>query len=101
VPLPIADYLDPPAAAAKPKPEGPPQARLMLEALLAPQSIQWMLVLGGGLTVLGMLIWLATLGVFKNAYVLWPRSSGPAAWRCWPRAGWSRCGPDTASPAKL
>jgi len=65
----ITEYLDPPAAKAA-KAEKPSYLRLMFEGLLTPQSIQWMLILGGGLTVLGLVIWLTTLGVFKNPYVL-------------------------------
>jgi len=60
-------FLDPPTAPiandAKPK---TPLARRMFEALLDPRSIQWMVILGGGLMVLGLIIWLASLGVFQN-----------------------------------
>jgi hypothetical protein len=44
--------------------------RRMLMALLDPQAIQWLLVVGGGLTVIGIIIWLASLGIFENAYVV-------------------------------
>jgi hypothetical protein len=33
---------------------------------LDPRSIQWLLGLGGALFVLGLVIWLATVGIFKN-----------------------------------
>jgi len=42
----------------------------MFEALLDPRSIQWMLTLGGGLFVLGILIWLVSWGVFQNPTIL-------------------------------
>lgn len=42
----------------------------MFEALLDPKSIQWTLSLGGGLMVLGLIIWLASLGVFDNPLVV-------------------------------
>ncbi|HEY2251692.1 MAG TPA: hypothetical protein VGH74_11550, partial [Planctomycetaceae bacterium] len=53
-PMEIVDYLDPPT---RPAPAGskrkPITMRAMFEALLDPRSIQWMLMLGGGLLVLG------------------------------------------------
>jgi hypothetical protein len=42
----------------------------MLEALLDPRSIQWMLTIGGGLCVLGLIVWLVSLGVFEDPRVL-------------------------------
>jgi len=42
----------------------------MFEALLDPRSIQWMLTLGGGLSVLGLIVWLTSLGVFENKLAL-------------------------------
>ena len=42
----------------------------MLEIILDPRTIQWLLGLGGVLLVLGLVIWLATLGVFKNPVVV-------------------------------
>jgi len=65
----ITEYLDPPAAPAA-KAEKPSYLRLMFEGLLTPQSIQWMLILGGGLTVLGLIIWLLSLDLFEKKYVL-------------------------------
>ena len=35
-----------------------------------PRSIQWLLGLGGALFVLGLVIWLATLGIFKNHVIV-------------------------------
>lgn len=34
------------------------------------RSIQWMLMIGGGLCVLGLIVWLVSLGVFKDPHVL-------------------------------
>ncbi len=42
----------------------------MFEALMDPRSIQWMLTIGGGLCVLGLVVWLISLGVFKNPHVM-------------------------------
>jgi hypothetical protein len=44
--------------------------RPLLEIILDPRSIQWFLGFGGALLVLGLVIWLATLGIFKNALVV-------------------------------
>lgn len=44
--------------------------RTILEILLDPRSIQWLLALGGALLVIGLVIWLATLGVFEDPQVL-------------------------------
>lgn len=44
--------------------------KAMLESLLDPRSIQWLLTLGGGLMVLGVLIWLISQGVLENPRVL-------------------------------
>ncbi|HBO42421.1 MAG TPA: hypothetical protein DD670_00470 [Planctomycetaceae bacterium] len=42
----------------------------MFEAMLDPRSIQWMLILGGGLVVLGLIVWLASLGIFESKVVM-------------------------------
>lgn len=42
----------------------------MLTALLDPRSIQWMLMLGGGLMVLGLVIWLVTSQLFENPVIV-------------------------------
>ena len=44
--------------------------RPVWEILLDPRSIQWLLALGGALLVVGLVIWLATLGIFKNDKVI-------------------------------
>jgi hypothetical protein len=44
--------------------------RVIWRAILDPRSIHALLGLGGTLLVIGLVIWLATLGVFKNAAVV-------------------------------
>ena len=51
------------------KPASKPR-RSVLEMLLDPHTIQWLLGLGGVLFVLGLVIWLATLGVFKDPLII-------------------------------
>ena len=53
------------AAAALSKPHRP-----LWEIILDPRTIQWLLGLGGVLLVLGLVIWLATLGIFKDPAVV-------------------------------
>ena len=79
--MPVQEFLDPPRAA---KPQAAarraarwrrgsravPVMRRMFEALLDPRSIQWMLMIGGGLCVLGIIVWLVSKGVFENKLVL-------------------------------
>ena len=48
-----------------PKPHRP-----LWEIMLDPHTIQWLLGLGGALFVLGLVIWLATLGIFKDPVVI-------------------------------
>jgi hypothetical protein len=45
-------------------------SRSVLEILLDPRSIQWLLASGGVLLAVGLVIWLASLGVFKNPLVV-------------------------------
>jgi hypothetical protein len=53
------------------QPEPPTVARRnMLEILLDPRSIQWLLASGGGLLVVGLVIYLVTLGLFENPRVV-------------------------------
>jgi hypothetical protein len=67
----IQQYFDPPDAAPQAPESGMDMSlRRMFEALLDPRSIQWMLTLGGGLCVLGLIVWLTSLGVFENKLVL-------------------------------
>src|SRR6476646_790687 len=70
----IENFLDPPtsqqsSAAAAAAPKNLTWQR-MFEALLDPRAIQWMLMIGGGLCVLGLVIWLISLGIFKDPHVL-------------------------------
>jgi hypothetical protein len=44
--------------------------RNLMEILLDPRNIQWLLVSGGALLVLGLVIWLAAEGIFENKGVL-------------------------------
>jgi hypothetical protein len=55
-----------PAAEAAPPPRPSPPRRNLLEILLDPRSIQWLLASGGALLVLGLVIWLAAAGLFEN-----------------------------------
>lgn len=48
----------------------PHWSQRMLTALLDPRSIQWMLMLGGGLMVLGLVIWLVSSELFENKLVV-------------------------------
>jgi hypothetical protein len=49
---------------AKKRPAKP--QRTLWEILLDPRMVQWLLGFGGALLVVGLIIWLATLGVFEN-----------------------------------
>ncbi len=68
-PADMPEFHDP-VAASKVGHEKSVVLRQMFEALLDPRSIQWMLTLGGGLFVLGLLIWLVSWGVFQNPAIL-------------------------------
>ncbi|MDA1016242.1 MAG: hypothetical protein O3A00_17520 [Planctomycetota bacterium] len=63
----IQEFFDPPETSDEPS---KPVIQRMLEALLDPQAIQWMLTIGGGLCVLGLIIWLVSLGLFKNPHAI-------------------------------
>lgn len=75
IPLPVTDFLDPPPSQPqKEKPaDAPPRlplAQRLMAALLDPRSIQWMMMLGGGLMVLGIIVWLISKGIFQNTLVV-------------------------------
>jgi len=74
-------------AAAAGKPMSPPRPRRsLLEILLDPRSIQWLLASGGALLVLGLIIYLAAEGLFENK--LFVAILLGVATRCfWPAAG--------------
>ena len=70
---PVVQYLDPPAASARIRRDACPKisvVRRMFEAMLDPQSIQWMLIVGGVLAVLGLIIWVVSLGIFENRAIV-------------------------------
>lgn len=53
------------AIPVRPRPTKQPR-RPLIEILLDPRSIQWLLASGGLLLVLGLVIWLAAAGLFEN-----------------------------------
>ncbi len=57
-----------PARGVRREPEEPKKP--VLEMLLDPRGIQWLLASGGGLFVLGLVLFLYTKGVFENKYVV-------------------------------
>jgi len=46
------------------------QRRAFLEVLLSQQTLQWMMACGSGLLVLGLVIWLWSVGIFENPLVV-------------------------------
>jgi hypothetical protein len=62
-------HVSPPPLPSDNRPPPVPR-RSFLEILLDPRSIQWLLASGGVLLVVGLVIWLASLGVFKNTLVV-------------------------------
>ena len=46
--------------------ESPSVGRRVFEALLDPRAVHWLLMLGGGLAVIGGLVWLISKGVFDD-----------------------------------
>jgi hypothetical protein len=67
--MPVVEFLDPPPVPATPSPAAPWAPRMMA-ALLDPRSLQWMMMLGGGLMVLGLIVWLVSQGIFENTLVV-------------------------------
>lgn len=67
-PTEIRDFLDPPKSPNAPaeREKAEPVLKRMLDAVLDPRAIQWLMLLGGGLFVLGLIIWLVSIGVFKD-----------------------------------
>ena len=53
---------------ADPKPMAEPTASQVsfIEQILSPQSLQWMMLSGGGLLVIGFVVWLWSAGVFEH-----------------------------------
>ena len=68
---PIQHFFEPPSDAPTGEASSTSKLlRLMFESLLDPRSIQWMFTLGGGLSILGLIVWLTSIGVFENKLVL-------------------------------
>ena len=44
--------------------------RSFIEQLLSPQTLQWMMTCGSGLLMLGLVIWLWSVGIFENPVVV-------------------------------
>jgi hypothetical protein len=65
----LKEFLDPPTARPLEKPKAVSLARIA-QTLLDPRSIHVMLIVGGSLCVLGLIIWLTSLGIFKDPTVL-------------------------------
>ena len=57
---------------ADPKPTAKPAASQasFIEQILSPQSLQWMMLSGGGLLVIGFVVWLWSAGVFEHPMVI-------------------------------
>ena len=57
---------------ADPKPMAEPTASQVsfIEQILSPQSLQWMMLSGGGLLVIGFVVWLWSAGVFEHPIVI-------------------------------
>ena len=53
-----------------PKANGAKWRQRMWEAVLDPRSIQWVLMIGGGLLVLGLIIWLGSFPFFQQPGIL-------------------------------
>ncbi len=42
----------------------------LIEQILSPQSLQWMMLSGGGMLVIGFVVWLWSVGVFENPLMI-------------------------------
>ena len=57
--------------ALPPEPPSEPRTRLSLfEQVLNPHALQWMMICGGGMLILGFVIWLWSVGIFENPIVV-------------------------------
>lgn len=65
-PAPVGVEFNAPA----PAPRAPKPRRSLFDILLDPRVIRWLLGSGGGLLVVGLVIYLSSLGIFKNALVV-------------------------------
>src|SRR5262249_12560616 len=79
VPVPVAQVASPPPRPSRKRPSErpapvqpiepaapPAPRRSIIDILLDPRTIQWLLASGGALLVLGLIIWLAAEGLFEN-----------------------------------
>ena len=75
-PMVITEFLDPPGEAMEiefdeePVEPKEPIMRRMFEAMLDPRSIQWMLMIGGGLLVIGLIVLLINWLDVKTPYII-------------------------------
>lgn len=60
----------PPPYAPAAEPPAPPARRSLFDLLLDPRSIHWLLVSGGVLLAAGLVVWLASLGLFQNPVIV-------------------------------
>ena len=67
---PFAQRVIPPHLGQVNEPPAPAIRRSLLEILLDPRSIHWLLGTGAVLLVVGLVIWLASLGLFQNPIVI-------------------------------
>ena len=62
--------VDPTPRSAGPAPQlsadTPGLARRMFQALLDPRAIRWMMVIGGTLSIVGLIVWLVSVGAFDS-----------------------------------
>ncbi len=71
-PNPLSESPSVPSIEPVPSPEPPPPTNKLgwLERLLDPATLQRMMLCGGGLLVLGFVVWLWSCGIFENPLVL-------------------------------
>lgn len=62
----VIQFLDPPTTAPPQPVEKVDWFTRMLDVVTDPRSIQWMLMLGGGLMVVGIIIWLVSIGILQE-----------------------------------
>lgn len=63
----IQEFLPTESLAAKREPADKTSvAKQMFEALLDPRAIQWLMTLGGSLSVVGLIVWLVSVGAFDS-----------------------------------
>lgn len=65
----LAEAVEKPTAGPKSKPE-PAPTQSLADQLLSPEMLQRMMQLGGGILVLGFVVWLWSIGLFENPVVV-------------------------------